>query len=146
MIDFNLKEYVRSALPDGRYTFRIKNAELKYSKSGDQMANIQLEVVSEFRRGQTIFKNLNIYNPSEAAQRMAREELADICTYVGIDNLKDLKELHNKIVDADVIAKEYMGKPSNEVKRFYETVGIKTDFQAPEQPIVEDKFNDEVPF
>lgn len=148
MLDFNVKDYARSVLPEGRYTFMIKNAHLKTSKSGNAMANIQLEVLSDLRRGQSVFKDFNIYHPGEMAQRIAREELASLCTCIGLEDLKELGELNGKIVDGDVKHEKYVDKfgveqSNSKVKKFYETIGIKesTNFQAPD-----DKFNDEIPF
>lgn len=147
MIDFNIKEYAQGPLPEARYTFLIKNAHLKNSKSGNTMANIQLEVLSDFRKGAAIFKDFNIYHPSEAAQRIAREELAKLCIAIGIEDLKDLSELNDKIVDGDVFHDKYIKKDGTEefsckIKKFYETIGAKTiDIQLPD-----DKFNDEIPF
>lgn len=147
MIDFNIKEYAQGALPEARYTFVIKNAHLKNSKSGNTMANIQLEVISDYRRGTSIFKDFNIYHPGEVAQRIAREELAKLCIAIGIEDLKDLSELNNKIVDADVFHDKYTKNDGTEefsckVKKFYETIGAKTvDIQLPD-----DQFNDAIPF
>ncbi len=147
MIDFNIKDYAQSILPEQRYTFVIKNAHLKNSKSGNTMANIQLEVISDFRRGASIFKDFNIYHPGETAQRIAREELAKLCVAIGVQDLKELSELNNKIVDADVFHEQYIDKNGNQefsckVKKFYETLGEKIiDIQLPD-----DKFNDEIPF
>lgn len=148
MIDFNIKDYVQSILPEARYTFVIKNAQLKNSKNGNTMASIQLEVISDFRKGASVSKDFNIYHPNETAERIAREEIAKLCVAIGIDDLKELSELNNKIVDADVFQEKYINKNngneelSNKVKKFYEPIGKKTvDIQLPE-----DKFDDEISF
>jgi len=147
MIDFNIKDYAQGILPEARYTFIIKNAHLKNSKSGNTMANIQLEVMSDFRKGVSVFKDFNIYHPSEVAQRIAREELAKLCIAIGIEDLKELNELNNNIVDADVFHESYIKKDgtvelSCKVKKFYETTGAKTiDIQLPD-----DQFDDALAF
>lgn len=130
MIDFNIRDYVREALPDGRYTFLIKKTEMKPTKGGDPMASLHLKVTSAFRTGQVIIKNFNIYNPSEIAQRMAREELAAVCNMVGVEDLKNLNQLEGLTIDAEVIKTEYNGKPSNEVKKFFETVNKSASMNA----------------
>lgn len=147
MIDFNIRDYARTILPEATYTFQIKNAHLKTSKNGNNMANIQLEVISDFRKGESIFKDFNIYHPSETAQRIAREELAKLCACIGIEDLKELSQLNDKVVDAEVFHESYINKNGNEdisskVKKFFETVGNKSsELQKPEAP-----FDDEIAF
>src|SRR5882757_818911 len=145
MIDFNIRDYAQTILPEARYTFVIKNAHLKNSKSGNTMANIQLEVISDFKKGASIFKDFNIYHPGEVAQRIAREELATLCACVAIEDLKELNELNNKIVDGDVFHDKYINKDGNEafsckVKKFHEAIGEKKiDIQLPDP-----RFNDDI--
>jgi hypothetical protein len=147
MIDFNVRDYMRSILPVGRYTFYIKNSQLKMSKSGHEMANIHLEVISDFRKGESIFKDFNIYHPGETAQRIAREELAALCAVVAIEDLKELRQLNDKVVDGEVIHEKYFDKNGNEqfackIKKFFEPRGVKAiDIQAPD-----DKFDDDIAF
>ena len=114
MIDFNIKDYMRTILPPGNYTFQIRNSSLKMSRAGHQMANIHLEVVSDFKKGASIFKDFNLYNPGETARRIAREELASLCVAVGLEDLKDLRELNNKLVDAELMHEKYIDKNGNE--------------------------------
>lgn len=147
MLDFNIKDYARGTLPEGRYTFVIKNAQLKSSRSGNTMAHLQLEVLTNSQKGATISKDFNIYHPNETPQRIAREELAKLCIAIGLEDLKELIQLNNKIVDADVFHEPYTDKEGNQqvsckVKKFHETVSTQIiDIQLPD-----DKFNDEIPF
>ncbi len=144
MIDFNIRDYAKSLLPEARYTFQIKNAHLKTSKSGNSMANIQLEVISAFKTGQSVFKDFNIYHPGEVAQRIAREELAKLCSCVGIEDLKELSELNNKIVDGEIFHEKYIDKNGNEkfsskIKEFYEA--LNKNLVKEESTFVDDDIN-----
>jgi hypothetical protein len=141
MIDFNAKDYLGGELAPGVYSFRIKDVSLKGNKNneGKHLA-VLLEVVSDFRKGKTIFDNINIYNASKAAQEMAREKLAGLLKVLDMIELRDLHKLINHVVDAEVIE-------DNKVKKYLESIRSATaedaqiDFLAPN-----DKFNDEIPF
>lgn len=144
MIDFNVKDYVRSVLPTGQYTFRIVNAELKPTKSNPncKFLNVSLEVVSEFRKGSRIFDNFNIYHEKETVRNIGRSQLADLCSAIDLPELKDIKELIGFIVAANVSEDSYNGAPVNRVDKYIEASGSKDiDIQSPD-----DKFNDEIPF
>lgn len=148
MIDFNVKDYARSVLPAGRYTFNVLNAELKPTKSNPDCnyLSVSLEVVSDFRKGTRIFDNFNIYHEKETVRNIGRSQLAELCNAIGLPEMKNISELLSCVVDAQVSVDFYNGNETNRVDKYFQTVGEKiSDFQMPE-PKVDERFDDEIPF
>src|SRR5258706_5918827 len=108
MIDFDIKSYIKTVLPSGEYTFRIKNPEIKPTKSclngldDSKFLSIALEVVSEFRRGEIIYDNFNLYHSKETVCRIARQQFAALCDALDMTAIKEYGELHAAIVKAIV--------------------------------------------
>ncbi|TMI77271.1 MAG: DUF669 domain-containing protein, partial [Bacteroidetes bacterium] len=104
MLNFNIKEYVKTVLPPGEYTLRIKKSQLKPSKNNPEIyhLNVIFEVISDFRRGAILSENFNIYHPNETAQRIGRENLASLASAAGVLDLKNIEELEKCIIEATV--------------------------------------------
>ena len=144
MIDFNLNDYKKSVLPDGEYAFHVSNPELKNTKKNDgsKYLEIKLTVISAYLTGGVVFKKFNIYNASETAQRIAREQFAAFCGAIGMPEIKAYSQVDGAVVKGFVSTSFYGSKPKNEVDKFTSAADEKLpDIQAPE-----DKFNDAIPF
>lgn len=82
-------------LPKGEYTLRALEADLKDTSSGEgKYIAAVFEVVkpSEYQ-GRKVFNNFNIFNPSEKAERIGREQVAGWARACGRPNAKDSDEL-----------------------------------------------------
>jgi hypothetical protein len=154
MIDFNIKDYVRkpiSVIPAGRYTFKIKKADIKATKNSkdghdnSRMAYILLEVISDFRKGEIIFSNYNIYNSSATATEMGRVKFAELCTAVGLEIINNISQLDGLIFDAQVSEGSYNGKANNNIDSHHEPKGDYTRISE-SQLTAPDELNDNIPF
>lgn len=83
-------------LPDGEYRVRISAAKDKKTQKGGDMIVITFVVEDEDYPeyfGRYIWKNINIVNENETAQRIGRAELNQLRQAVGIESLTDLDQL-----------------------------------------------------
>ena len=87
----------RDAIPSGTYEAVVTDSEMKATKNGLGMGiNLTFEILSEGpAKGRKVFAWINYEHPKVEAQRIGREELASLCTAVGIANLDDTVQLHN---------------------------------------------------
>ena len=90
-------------LPIGDYVLEIKGAEVKPTKAGNgEILKLELEVVSDFRKGAKVFENLNVSNPNTTAERIGLERLNQIIEFSGLDDPEDPEELIGEVVGARV--------------------------------------------
>ena len=128
MIDFKIKDYIKEILPTGRYTFVVKNAEIKPTKkSRDGIENAEvlhvlLEVVSEFQRGAEVSDYFNILNPNITTQKIGREKFAKLCYVVGLVDLVDVRTLKGTVVDADINVEFFGTAEVNKVEKYVKCV------------------------
>lgn len=150
MIDFDIRNYIKSILPDGNYTFKIVDADLKPKKNNPECRYIAvvLEVISEFRKGTRIFDNFNIYYITETVQNIGRSRFAELCNAVNITELSMISEIIGKIVEAAVTEDEYIDKNTNKpvkknkILQYFEYVGDKkASIKVDEVP-----FDDDIAF
>jgi len=124
-LDFNTQDYKgdfkSSAIPEGRYKLVISDSQRKATKSGTgAYLALTLEVVEGEYSSARIWVNLNLWNPSEAAVRIAREEFTAIAKACGVPAPRCSEELHNIPFFADVAAKqEPDGRVRNSVNAYY---------------------------
>jgi len=96
---FDLNEYTSSApqsydpLPNGEYTLKCIEAELKDTKSGGQMIAAKFEVAKGEHTGRFVWNNYNIHNNSEKAQKIGREQLSAWAKASGKPNATSVDEL-----------------------------------------------------
>lgn len=84
-------------IPAGEYDAIIADSELKKTTKGDgEYLKLKLQVLNGQFQNRIVFDNLNIRNPNEKAQQIARGNLSAICRAVGVLTPKDSSELHNK--------------------------------------------------
>ena len=109
-----------SPLPDGEYPVVVIESDVVPTKKGNgTIAKIKLQVIDGPQKGAVIFHNINLQNPSEVAQRIGREQLADMARAVGVFTVRDTNELHNKpFVIKVAVETDAGGKPvGNKVKK-----------------------------
>lgn len=84
-------------IPAGEYDAIIADSELKKTTKGNgEYLKLKLQVLNGQFQNRIVFDNLNIHNPNEKAQQIARGNLSAICRAVGVLTPKDSSELHNK--------------------------------------------------
>ena len=83
-------------IPAGKYTAIITASEMKTTSKGDgSFLKVEFTVQGGEFNGRKIWDNLNIQNPSEQAQNIARGNLSAICRAVGVLQPTDSAQLHN---------------------------------------------------
>lgn len=119
-LPFNVADYEPleefKPLPVGYYTAIIVDSEIKDTKSGTgQYLALTFEVVEGEHTSRKVFHNINIVNANSEAERIGRQELATLTQKLGVGNVQDTTDLHNKPVKIYLTIEEYNGKHSNRV-------------------------------
>lgn len=93
-----------SPLPKGDYTAIISNSEMVAYKSGNgQYLKLTYEIVDGDKKGRKVFDNMNISHPtSQKAVEIAWSQMGKIMDAVGLVNIQDSNELHNKPINISV--------------------------------------------
>lgn len=90
----------------GEYDAIIVDSVLVPTKAGDgRILKLTYQIVKGEHKNRKVFDQLNIINPNETAQTIARGMLSSICRAVGVLNPQDSSELHNKVVTIKVAVK-----------------------------------------
>ncbi len=123
-------------LPPGKYPVVCENAEVKTTKKGDgHYLEVCVQIVDGQYRGRKLWARMNIDNPSEVAQRIGLSQLAGLCKAVGIEVIRDEKDLLGKSCIANVKVKD----EQNEIRSWSPIggdgpVGKRYTQPAPSQP------------
>lgn len=110
-------------LPAGWYTAQVTESEIVPLKSGvGQALKLTFEVLQDGYRNRKVWARLNIrHSGSPEAERIANEQLRELCESVGIVRMSDTVELHNKPVQIKVkVRKDTTGQyeDQNEVTAY----------------------------
>lgn len=108
-------------LPAGKYLCMAIASELKPTKSGGgEYLQITFEVLDGTYKGRKIFERLNIRNSNKTAEDIAQRALSALCHAVGVIELDDSDQLHDKPVVLDVAIDPAKGEysASNRVKGY----------------------------
>lgn len=119
-------------IPAGVYPAQIVESEMRPLKSGngDALA-LQFEILGQSHAGRRIFANLNIRHNNKDAERISQEQLSAICHAVGVTQVRDSSQLHNKPLNIRVKIRKQDGyEDRNEVSGFEPAPGGQT-FSAP---------------
>lgn len=114
-------------LPAGWYAAQVTESEIVSLKSGNgQALKITLEVLTDGYRGRKLWARLNVRHSNPEAERIAQQQLRELCESVGLARFRDTTELHNKPVQVKVkIRKDETGQyeDQNEVSGFKPAAG-----------------------
>lgn len=107
-------------IPAGVYPAQIIESELRALKSGNGEAlALQFEILGNQFAGRRVFANLNIHHNNPEAQRIAQEQLSAICHAVGVMQLQDSSQLHNKPMNVRVKIRKQEGyEDRNEISGY----------------------------
>lgn len=117
------------AIPAGEYIAAITASEAKPTTAGDgSYLALEFTVLDGDYKDRKLFTNLNIGNKNPVAVEIAYRALSSICHAVGIIQVADSAQLHNrplaivvKVRAAQTAAESQDGKPhdaSNEIKNY----------------------------
>lgn len=112
---------VYAPLPAGDYQAIITESETKATKDGQgQYLRLKLQIQGGEFAGRVLFDRLNLWNNNQQAQEIAQGALSAICHAVGILQVGDSQELHNRPLIATVKVKPASGnyEANNEIKGY----------------------------
>lgn len=114
-------------IPTDWYKAAIIESEMKKTNKGDgEFLELTLEVLEGPHKGRKVWDRLNLRNPSQKAQEIARGSLSAICHATGKMRPDDSRELHNIPLDVRVAMKKRAdnGEMGNEVKGYRPVKGV----------------------
>lgn len=109
------------ALPAGDYPVIVVDSEMKTTRDNrGQYLQLTLEVIDGPYKGRKMWDRLNLDNPNQQAVEIAQRQLSQICHAVGVLQVNDSVELHDKPLVARVKVRPASGEfsESNEVSQY----------------------------
>lgn len=119
-------------LPQGDYEVMIVDSNMESNKANTgQFLKLQLQVIAGPRTNAVLFVRLNLINPNPKAVEIAQRDLSAICHAIGVLQVTDSVQLHNRPFVVKVTVKDdpQYGL-SNEVKG-YKPLGQAAPVVAP---------------
>lgn len=150
-LNFTLEKYEApqiELIPEGRYVAKIISTELKETKANpdNKYLEIIFKVISGSCCGRSVFDRLNIEHTNQEAQKMSRQRLSWLAHVLGIDQLLQTEQLHNKPLSI-YVTKEKSNNPnygdSNRVRKFER---LNTKIENGSDGSSDKEFNDALPF
>lgn len=84
-------------LPDGDYEMMIIKSAMKETKAGNgSYLELEMQIIGGAFSGRRHWERLNLDNPSHKTVQIAQEQLAKLCMAVGLDEVENSDELHDK--------------------------------------------------
>lgn len=135
-------------LPAGWYTAQVVESEVMPLNSGNGTAlKLTFEVLSDGYRNRKLWARLNIQHNNQDAERIAKQQLRELCEAAGVSSLPDSNLLHFKPVQVRVkIRKDDTGRyeDQNDIAGYKPAAqeGVLRGFlnklggSAPSQPVV----------
>ncbi|MCH9712523.1 MAG: DUF669 domain-containing protein [Proteobacteria bacterium] len=118
-------------MPAGEYTAAIVSSEMMASKnnSNNHYLKLKFQIIDGEQKGRVIFSNLNLINSNETAVSIAQRDLSAICHAVGVLNIQDSEELHDKPLNIKIGIKPAQDgyDAQNEIKGYLSKKIIKTE-------------------
>jgi hypothetical protein len=96
-IQFEERTTSYGPLPAGEYECMIVKSETKATKSGNgSYLELEMHIISGDQSGRRHWERLNLDNPSLQTVKIAEEQLARLCVALGLDEVDDSEQLHDK--------------------------------------------------
>lgn len=84
-------------IPAGTYEAVVVESEIRPTKAGNGSGvNLTFEILSGDYKGRRVFNWLTLNHTNADAQRIGHEQLASLCKAVGVSQLTDTNQLHDK--------------------------------------------------
>jgi hypothetical protein len=118
----------REILPAGTYNARIIESSVEPLKSGNGLGmKLTLDIIDGPHKGRRLWSQLNIQHTNEVAQKIGQQQLSAICHAVGVINMQDTAQLHNKPLKVRVkIRQDAVYGDKNEVAGYEAMGGVAT--------------------
>ncbi len=92
-----LTERSYDALPEGDYEMIVTKSDTKPTKAGNgHYLKLEMQIIAGQFSGRRHWERLNLDNPSQRTVKIAQEQLARLCMAVGLDEIQDSEELHDR--------------------------------------------------
>jgi len=116
------RDNVFELLPAGWYDAQVVESDINFLKTGNgQCLKLTFEVLTEGFRGRKVWVRLNVQHNNPTAEKIAQQQLRELCEAVGVGRMTDTSQLHNKPVSVKVkIRTDQTGQyePQNEINAF----------------------------
>jgi len=90
-------------LPAGWYIAQASESDIVALNSGNgQALKLTFDILSDQGRGRKVWSRLNIQHTNPKAETIAQQQLRELCDSIGIVQMQDTVELHNKPVQIRV--------------------------------------------
>lgn len=90
-------------LPAGEYECMIVKSDTKPTKAGNgHYLELEMHVISGECSGRRHWERLNLDNPSAQTVKIAQEQLARLCAALGVDEVEDSEDLHDRAFIAEI--------------------------------------------
>lgn len=90
-------------LPAGEYEMMIVKSDTKPTKAGNgHYLELEMHVISGEHSGRRHWERLNLDNPSAQTVKIAQEQLARLCMALGLDDVEESEELHDRAFIAEI--------------------------------------------
>lgn len=94
-------------IPAGEYVAIIEDSDMVETKNKDgRMLKLTYQIIDGPFKGNKLFNQLNLENKSQQAVQIARKSLNAIGVAVGVAEIKDSSQLHNKPLKIEVVVKD----------------------------------------
>ncbi len=115
-----------SPIPEGDYTVKVNDTELKATKSGKgQYIKVEFTVLGPKHQGRKLFENFNIINDNTETARIAKQQIKSLMLAGGmtaeqVQKFNDTDQLLGLTCCARVSVRDDGGEygPQNRIKRF----------------------------
>lgn len=110
-------------LPAGEYEMMVIKSDTKPTKARNgHYLELEMQVLSGDHSGRRHWERLNLDNPSKKTVEIAEEQLARLCTALGLAQIEDSEELHDRPFIA-VVAIDKKDPTSNRIYDFMPAEG-----------------------
>ena len=90
-------------LPAGDYEMMIVKSDTKPTKAGTgHYLECEMHVISGEHSGRRHWERFNLDNPNAQAVKIAQESLARLCAALGVEEVNDSEELHDRPFIAEI--------------------------------------------
>lgn len=115
-------------LPAGEYEMMVIKSDNKVIKAGNgHYLELEMQVISGAHSGRRHWERLNLDNPSKKTVEIAEEQLARLCAALGLAQIEDSEELH----DRPFIARVVIDKKDPTSNRIYDFMPAEGAASAP---------------
>lgn len=119
-------------LPPAWYSATLTSAGLKDTKAGTgKYIALRFDVTGPTHQGRVVFGNLNIFNPSAAAEKIGRQQLGELMAAAGIASLDDTDDLIGKQLQIKLVIQKTDRGDSNNIQSYKSLGGAMPSMTAP---------------